>query len=761
MRHYQYKPLEADEIRLLELQSGDFDAELKGSLLIFKLPEDDEPRCGHEILLMRDGGPDTPNAPNYDALSYTWGESARSRLFLNIMDDGKLSQMDIKPNLDGALRRLRQDIPHGESRMLWIDAICINQSDIPEKSTQIQKMAMIYNRAESVSVWLGGEDKDSNRAIEFIEKLLKLDDFDPLTRDPGAPAEWAALMNLMQRPWFNRRWIVQEISLARRATLFCGPQSVSWQDFSAAVSLFVSRYQDLRPLFQSSKDFQHHPNFLGEVDALGAKSLVDITNNLFRKSDEGVVLERLLSLEALISTMTAFEASSPHDTIYAVLWLAYDAEPDSKDSAAMCQDEVLRTPVQSPTIDMFPSQDEGVFRFGDDLVESPKSVTYRTPFPGRGANDSAPAPRAPAAQRRTGRTLLKPPTGPVRSFSARSASDRCLRIAENQFEDDPQPIVVDYEKEIYDVCRQFLEFAISRSKSLDIICQPWAPEPQRHEPQLPSWISQLSGAPFDKKPGQNCYGRVLADPLVGSSGHGPRNYNASGKTKIYPNKDFINGRTLLVTGFVLDAISVRKGPALEGIIPSSWLDLVGWSGPPDPVPDRFWRTLVADRGPGGHKYPPAYYPLACKWVFEQRSRRGNINTSELLTFGRCPSIAMEFLRRVQSVVWGRRLILTAGRRGSKQLLALAPAEVEEGDLICIIYGCSVPVVLRRRKKRKADDTPSLSREETSTSSLQDYSPRNQDQYSFVGQCYVHGMMAGEGFKHQREHGNKLKVFHLV
>lgn len=70
-------------------------------------------------------------------------------------------------------------------------------------------MAMIYNRADGVCVWLGREDKDSNRAIEFIERLLRLDDFDPLTQDPGTPAEWAALMNLMQRSWFNRRWIVQ------------------------------------------------------------------------------------------------------------------------------------------------------------------------------------------------------------------------------------------------------------------------------------------------------------------------------------------------------------------------------------------------------------------------------------------------------------------------------------------------------------------------------------------------------------------------
>ena len=375
---------------------------------------------------------------------------------------------------------------------------------------------------------------------------------------------------------------------------------------------------------------------------------------------------------------------------------------------------------------------------------------------------------------------------------------------------------------------------MSRSRSLDIICHPWAPEPPRQAPALPSWIPQLSSAPFERRPGQNSYTRVRADSLVGVPGLGPRNYNASGKTKCYPEKGFIRDRTLIVTGFVLDAIRTKKNPAVEGVIPSGWLDLVDWTGPPEPVPDRFWRTLVADRGPGGQKYPPAYYPIACSWCFQKRSRRANINTTQLLTFGKCPSIAMEFLRRVQSVVWDRMLVLTEGRKGSKQLLALVPAEAEEGDLICILYGCSVPVVLRRQRKRKAQDNTNPSRtsprtesswsftkgdrsappaapqislsratsdaafSETSTTdtpapslfvkpSLVDtsfsstgvrrtfrdtesgeqeppslpVSLESHTQYQFIGECYVHGMMAGEGFKHQKDHGNPLKAFHLV
>lgn len=825
MRPYQYKSLEADEIRLLKLQGGDTDAEVEGSLRIYRLPEDEEPQYGHEVLLTRDGGFNVHKAPKYQALSYTWGEETRSQPLLNILEDGTFYHLPIKPNLDDALRQFRKDMTSHQSQMFWIDAVCINQEDVTEKSNQIRKMAMIYNRADSVSVWLGREDKDSSRAIEFIERLLKLDNFDPLTSDPGTPAQWAALLNLMHRRWFNRRWIVQEIALARRATIFCGSQSVSWQDFSSAVALFVSRYQDLRQLFQSSKDFQYHPNYLGEVDAMGAKALVDITNNLFRKSEEGIVLERLLSLEGLMSALTAFEASVPHDTIYAILWLAHDAQPDSKESSAMSQDALIRTPLHSPNIDAVLSPDE----------EMRPSMSTQGSSPRKGKDYFSLGASESTSRLQTEKGFLKPPNAPTKSFSGGSATDRSLRVAEKLFEDDPEPIIVDYKKEFFEVCREFLEFAITRSRSLDTLCHPWAPEPPKNEPKLPSWIARLSGAPFEQRPGHNTYCRVRADPLVGCPGNGSKNYNASGKTKTYPNRRFIIGRTLVVTGFVLDAIGEMKSPAYEGIIPSTWADLVDWSGPPDPVPDRFWRTLVADRGPGGQKQPPAYFPLACKWVFEQKSKRASLNTNEILTFGKCPSIATEFLRRVQSVVWGRKLVVSEGRRGSTPLLALVPEEAKESDLICILYGCSVPVVLRRLKKQQTEDSLSRessrqpSRDETTfptaqremtfnvpkskqaqalakintlgsidtpaiqlvanlsvpiesadpafastgvRKALQKNVPEqkppdltislaSQHQYSFIGECYVHGMMAGEGFKHQREHGNRLKAFHLI
>ncbi|KAK3710207.1 hypothetical protein LTR37_010428 [Vermiconidia calcicola] len=422
MEEYCYFPLASDEIRLLELLPSDPESELHGKLEKFRLQESEEITPEHEVLITREGV-DVPNAPPYEALSYTWGSLVNNKAAsIKVLQGHKLCKLPITRNLHGSLARLRRELHNGQAKRLWVDAICIHQSNIPEKNAQVRKMAMVYNRAKNVCVWLGNGDGDSRRAIDFIGKLLRLDDFDPLTQDPGTESEWAALNNLMQRPWFNRRWIVQEISLARDAVLFCGDQSVSWHDFSAAVSLFAARHRDLRHLFQRSSEFHHHPNYLGEVEALGAKALVDITSYLFRKSKEGVVLERLMSLEEVVSTLTLFEAGSPHDIIYAVLWLAYDAEPDSKEHAAMSLEPNVRTPNQSPDLESVISSEDD--RSLPNICLSP--LPLESPESTEGAKREEPQeqPRPGSRSTQYGE-FLKPPHR--KSRPTRSASDHSLR----------------------------------------------------------------------------------------------------------------------------------------------------------------------------------------------------------------------------------------------------------------------------------------------------------------------------------------------
>jgi hypothetical protein len=415
----------------------------------------------------------------------------------------------------------------------------------------------------------------------------------------------------------------------------------------------------------------------------------------------------------------------------------------------------------------------------------------------------------------------------------KSAVDKSLREAEHQFaqayKDRPKPFVLNYELPVYEVCKQFLEFAITRSKSLDIICRPWAPLPakDKKEEPLPSWMPSILGKPFGLKRGSRIYTRVQADPLFGKPGLGPRIYNACGKTRAYwGQQDLVREaeKELVAVGFELDKIGELEDRAHGAIIPSSWLELAEWADMEEPPPERFWRTLVADRGPNGQK-PPVYFQAACKWAFEQRADGDGLSTKEPITHGKCPSIATEFLRRVQAVVWDRKLFQGVGRKyrapsptgtskPSKKLFGLAPGKAQKGDYICILYGCSVPVVLRKippvdlRRMTTASSegfsdgsgtekewTPTNSspqRKLSRTKSMDAAPPQHWrkssatlmpplntngpgepargrgtspaktiGRYKFIGDCYVHGMMDGEGFKHKKEHRIPLQEIHLV
>ena len=100
----------------------------------------------------------------------------------------------------------------------------------------------------------------------------------------------------------------------------------SWSDFAEAVSILEAvRPEDqiMSNTFLSS-DQAKLSNFLHEMPLLAATRLVDLTNNIFRKSDEGTILEKMLSLEVLISELSSFQVSRSHDIIYAVLSLAKD-----------------------------------------------------------------------------------------------------------------------------------------------------------------------------------------------------------------------------------------------------------------------------------------------------------------------------------------------------------------------------------------------------------------------------------------------------
>ena len=102
------------------------------------------------------------------------------------------------------------------------------------------------------------------RQWHSYQKMLNLEAFHKSMQDEAQEAaELANFAKLLRRPWFSRRWIVQELAVARKAILYCGEAKLPWKDFAWAISLFSSKHVDLRTKFRSSAEHGHRPDFLG------------------------------------------------------------------------------------------------------------------------------------------------------------------------------------------------------------------------------------------------------------------------------------------------------------------------------------------------------------------------------------------------------------------------------------------------------------------------------------------------------------------
>lgn len=106
-------------------------------------------------------------SPEYDGLSYTWGDE---RLTEPIIVNECESQAT--NNLKCALRHLRSK----QSRILWVDAVCINQKNVDERNHQVKRVGKIYAKASKVIVWLGEADENTALAFSTLEPLASLSD---------------------------------------------------------------------------------------------------------------------------------------------------------------------------------------------------------------------------------------------------------------------------------------------------------------------------------------------------------------------------------------------------------------------------------------------------------------------------------------------------------------------------------------------------------------------------------------------------------
>jgi Heterokaryon incompatibility protein (HET) len=163
--------------------------------------------------------------PYFCALSWSWGQISDLGM---IIVDGVPTQ--VPRNLECALRYLRQ-AQAGYHQVLWVDAICINQQNLMEKSHQVGIMFEIFGIAERVIAWLGAEDESSYLAMRFLSGFQEIPDPPDSVRNrlmSMSTETWNVLQLLFNRTWFSRLWIVREVAVAKEIEIFCGNQSIPW-----------------------------------------------------------------------------------------------------------------------------------------------------------------------------------------------------------------------------------------------------------------------------------------------------------------------------------------------------------------------------------------------------------------------------------------------------------------------------------------------------------------------------------------------------
>jgi hypothetical protein len=246
----------------------------------------------------------------YNGLSYCWGDVKVTRpIRVN-----NITFLATK-NLVSALRHLRHDT---DELTFWVDAICINQNDIRERSAKVQQMGLIYSQAKLVVCWLGKSEDNSDLAIEKMWRWGEgLKDCDPASikgfdrinkiYDPFNADAWKAISALLKRPWWYRVWILQEFVLPQDVYLKCGGVIIPWRHLCCLTFFEI-------PIVQERVRFQ----FGLSLDEPPTAMYIQRTLHHSNSPSEGLWRINLLFL---FWNATKRLATDPRDNIYGILGL--------------------------------------------------------------------------------------------------------------------------------------------------------------------------------------------------------------------------------------------------------------------------------------------------------------------------------------------------------------------------------------------------------------------------------------------------------
>ena len=296
------------------------------------------------------------NEPRYTALSYVWGDS--SDRVPCVLDNHRLL---ITRNLTLALQALQLD---DEPFVLWIDALCINQNDLKEKSEQVLRMKEIYASASLVVVWLGAATPATDVAVDMFnayyekgpsleltarhtyrfrdeqrQELIEDPQFKNFIESDSIPSLLIVIRFLLVREWWFRAWVLQEFCVGQEVYFACGNKKLRLAIFDNTIMSFKTffniwsahvLYTPEQWLTTSNKDksrrlsktegspeVEHAMNFL--------KQRLYHQHSLEEQKNRSL-LDLLVTFYVNVPPRSQLRSTDPRDKIYSLLGIASDAE---------------------------------------------------------------------------------------------------------------------------------------------------------------------------------------------------------------------------------------------------------------------------------------------------------------------------------------------------------------------------------------------------------------------------------------------------
>lgn len=292
---YQYRPLGDGEIRLLILRKPTWFTGVIHASVVRQAID---------------------SSPDYETVSYRWGSSERTDEIL--IDGCRFGVTKSAYDLLMARRSLWRD------RTLWLDAICINQDDDEEKGAQVQLMCDIYRRASRVVVYTGRDWRARYTApLPFELAVAQIQyqgsdvEFANWTTEKLNSPRWRTLIELLTNEYFNRAWIVQELTVAQKVEIYYGGLYIPWDLFVLVVA-FCTRPQQRHLLAVSEEQDKRL------ASGWQSAALDNITYLFIMRPQSDATENSQWDLESLLFATAKFRATDSRDKVFAILGLVTD-----------------------------------------------------------------------------------------------------------------------------------------------------------------------------------------------------------------------------------------------------------------------------------------------------------------------------------------------------------------------------------------------------------------------------------------------------